>query len=268
VIRGFPWALVLFVLAALHALFIVVGVAFSHEFPICAIVITGVALIAAVAGGVFVQGAGLFARPLLRVDGARARDRVALTFDDGPDPVHTRRVADLLEARGHRGTFFAIGQRAEEHASLLAELVQRGHALGNHSFSHAHTTPFFPVDRLAGELERVQALFERAAGVRPRWFRPPVGILSPRVVQAARRAGLELVGWSASARDGVRTTVDDAYARLARGLKPGAILVLHDGSERAGATPIAPEVLTRVLDEMARRGLRSVTLDDLTGGQA
>jgi peptidoglycan/xylan/chitin deacetylase (PgdA/CDA1 family) len=84
------------------------------------------------------------------------------------------------------------------------------------------------------------------------------------VVGAARKTGLALVGWSATARDGVASaTVESATERLMRALKPGAILVLHDAAERGGRAPIAPEVLSRVLEAMAARNLKSVTLDQL-----
>jgi peptidoglycan/xylan/chitin deacetylase (PgdA/CDA1 family) len=90
--------------------------------------------------------------------------------------------------------------------------------------------------------------------------------LSPRVVGAAQKTGLALVGWTATARDGVSTTVEVATARLIRSARPGAILVLHDGAEQDGRSPIAVQVLSRVLDELDRRALKSVTLDQLLDG--
>jgi peptidoglycan/xylan/chitin deacetylase (PgdA/CDA1 family) len=91
-----------------------------------------------------------------------------------------------------------------------------------------------------------------------------VGLLSPRVVGAAARAGLELVGWSASARDGrAATTAAQAAARLIAAARPGAILVLHDAAERGGRVPVAAAALPAILDALEARGLRSVTLDEL-----
>lgn len=262
-IRGFPWARVLFAAAALAT---VACVALGRATPWWALGAIAGALLIAVGSGVFLQGAGLFARPILAMRPERAAGRVALTFDDGPHATHTREVLDLLDAHGHRATFFVIGARAAGEPALLDELVARGHRLGNHSFHHSHATPILPVAQLAEELARAQALLSRSGGAAPRWFRAPVGLLSPRVVAAAERAGLELVGWSATARDGVGTTVDEAAARLVRALLPGAILVLHDGAERAERAPIAAAVLARLIPELAARGLRSVTLDELLNG--
>ena len=194
---------------------------------------------------------------------ARARDRVAITFDDGPDAEHTRPLLELLERRGHRATFFVIGKRAEAAPALVAEIVRRGHGLGNHSYEHAYTTPFRDPARLAADLARAQEVMAQA-GARVRFFRPPIGILSPRVAAAARRLGLTLVGWSATARDGrAATTAAEAAARLIAAARPGAILVLHDAVERGARTPVAAAALGPLLDALAARGLRSVTLDEL-----
>lgn len=220
------------------------------------------ALLGLVGVGVFVLPSGTFGRPLLGGDGRRPL--VAITFDDGPDPAATREIMTLLEERGHRGTFFVIGQRAAAERELVHEIARRGHALGNHSYFHSHLTPFHSAGRLAAELEETGAVLAATTGVRPRWFRPPMGLLSPPVAEAARRAGLDVVGWTCSARDGwASTTLEAAVARLERGLRPGAILVLHDAVERGTRAPIAPAVLRRLLVLLEVRGLRSVTLDEL-----
>jgi peptidoglycan/xylan/chitin deacetylase (PgdA/CDA1 family) len=257
-VRGFPWARALFAVA-------VAGAGAAAWLPAWWCALDALLLFSAVGAGVFVQGAGLFARPILSVAPSRAAGKLALTFDDGPDPAHTRQVMDALEAGGHRGTFFVIGRRAEPQVELLKELVARGHALGNHSWSHAHSTPFLPPKKLAEELTRTQSLLAQAGGA-TRWFRPPVGLLSPRVVAAARLAGVELVGWSANARDGVASTVEKAASRLSQAMAPGAILVLHDAAERGGHAPIAAGVVRKLLAELTARGLRSVTLDELISG--
>ena len=219
------------------------------------------ALVAIIAIGIGVPASGIFASPVLR--GHTTRARVALTFDDGPHRRFTPAILDLLESRGHRGTFFVIGARAEQHEALLADLVRRGHEVANHTWRHSYTTNLMAPPALAAELERTNALVQRVTGVRPRWFRPPVGLLSPRIERAARLAHLELVAWTATARDGVRaTTVDDAFARLERALAPGAILVLHDARLSGDDEPIARAVLARLLDVMDARGLKSVTLTE------
>jgi peptidoglycan-N-acetylglucosamine deacetylase len=266
-IRGWPWARVVFVAAVAAAAGAVVATLAGIDVPWPLLLGAAVALVAAIGGGVFVQGSGLFARPILAVEAARAGNRVAITFDDGPDATHTRPILELLERGGHRATFFVIGKRAEAAPELLAEMVRRGHGLGNHSYEHAHTTPFRHPARLAADLARAQEVMARA-GARVRFFRAPIGLLSPRVAEAARRTGLTMVGWSASARDGrAATTADEAAARLIAAARPGAILVLHDAVERGARAPVAAAALARLLESLAARGLRSVTLDELIGDE-
>lgn len=224
------------------------------------------ALLGVIAIGVGVQGSGIFARPIMGVRSGRAE--LALTFDDGPDPVHTRAVLDALEAHGHRGTFFVIGDRAATQLDLLGEIVRRGHGLGNHSLHHSYLTTFVHPQALAAELGSVGGLLASACGQAPRWCRPPVGLLSPRVAAAARRQELELVAWTASARDGGWRSVSRGLSRLLPALTPGAILVLHDGRGSRGQPSIAREILEGLFEPLAARGLRSVPLDQLVAPEA
>jgi peptidoglycan/xylan/chitin deacetylase (PgdA/CDA1 family) len=232
-----------------------------------AVVIAAAGLLAMTAGvGAVVPSSGVFARPVLGI--RTAHRELALTFDDGPDPRWTPLVLDLLESRGHRGTFFVIGDRAARHPGLLAEMAQRGHEIANHTWSHSLSTVFIAPPRLAQELERANDLIERTTGTRPAWFRPPAGLLSPRIAPAARLAGLKLVTWTASARDGVRfTSVHAALSRLDGFIVPGAVLVLHDAARDGDRRPIACEVLRVVLDRMESAGLCSVRLSELCAGR-
>ncbi len=238
------------------------GAAFAGAVPVRFAIGAVVMLTGTIGIGAIAQGSGVFARPVMSV--RTTRRELALTFDDGPDPRWTPPLLDLLEAHGQRGTFFVIGARAEQHAALLADMSRRGHEIANHTWSHALYTACIPPRRLAQELERANVLIERATGARPTWFRAPVGILSPRIAAAVRLAGLRLVAWTASARDGVRfTTVPAAFARLEKSIVPGAVLVLHDAARDGDREPIARELLLMVLDRMEAEGLRSVTLSEL-----
>jgi peptidoglycan/xylan/chitin deacetylase (PgdA/CDA1 family) len=240
------------------------GATVAGAAPVSIAVVTAVLLVLIVGVGTTVPSSGVFARPVIGV--RTTRRALALTFDDGPDPRWTPALLDMLEARGHRATFFVIGARAERHAALLDEMRRRGHEIANHSWAHSYATPFIPPARFAHELERTNDLIKRATGVRPQWFRPPVGLLSPRIPQAALAAGLRLVTWTASARDGVAsTTIARALTRLDASILPGAILVMHDAAMSGDREPIARELLRLVLDRMESSGLRSVTLSDLCG---
>ncbi len=200
--------------------------------------------------------------------GARAphdRPEVALTFDDGPDPAATPALLDLLAERGAPATFFLVGERARAHPDLVRRIVAEGHLVANHSDRHALTTNFFGVARLRAELTACQETLTALAGAPPRYYRPPVGLMNHAVAPVCRALGLEVVGWSVRSLDTTRRTVEAVLARVRRGLRPGAIVLLHDGGqepERARAIAAA------VLESAAEAGLEPVRLDRLLGGPA
>lgn len=258
--EGFLWVTLVIALAA--ALLAVTGVVSGVQAAL------GALPLAVVIGiGVGQPRSGVFARPLLRVN--TRQPAIAITFDDGPDPRWTPAVLDLLESRGHRATFFVIGARAEQHADLLAEMARRGHELANHTWSHSYWTVFQSPPTLARELNRTNRVIERAAGRAPRWFRPPVGLLSPRVPQGARLAGVDLVSWTATARDGVaRTGIPKALSRLDAAIAPGAILVMHDAPIGTDRPLIVLELTRQLLERLDVAQLKSVTLSELCGGES
>ncbi|MSQ83999.1 MAG: polysaccharide deacetylase family protein [Myxococcales bacterium] len=219
-----------------------------------------IGLAAAVTIGVRFAQTGVFARPLLRVSAAKGR--LALTFDDGPHPRHTRQILDLLDACGQRATFFVVGDKVAHYPEVAREIVARGHGIANHSLRHQPWTPMLPARMLATELVTANTLIFRHTGVKPTFFRAPVGLISPPVAAAALRAGLQLVHWSGTARDGLAWAQPQAcLERLRKATVAGAILVLHDG---VGVDDcIAVRILPQLLADMAALGLQSVRLDEL-----
>lgn len=199
----------------------------------------------------------LYGRVLRRFPGD-PEGRVWLTIDDGPDPEDTPRVLDVLDAYGARATFFVVGERARRFPALVREVVDRGHQLGNHTMDHAQYS-FWAAGprRAARQIEDCQKVVEDAAGVRPRWFRAPVGFENPFVSAAVERLGLQTVGWSARGFDGVVADVDRVLDRLRPGLRDGAIVLAHERGRNAAGEPIAVDVLRGVLGSLAERGLRA-----------
>ncbi|MCC6216389.1 MAG: polysaccharide deacetylase family protein [Polyangiaceae bacterium] len=192
---------------------------------------------------------------------------VALTFDDGPDPATTPRVLELLHAHGARATFFVIGHKVRLHPELVRRIAADGHAIGVHGDQHDRLHTLRSPRRVLEDLERAIGAVEAATGARPTLFRPPIGHVSPRTVAAARRAGVTIVAWSVRARDGVGSPAPEAVAaRIARGLRDGAVVALHDASERGDREPASVRALPQVLDALRSRGLPTVTLDELGAG--
>ncbi|MEN8163165.1 MAG: polysaccharide deacetylase family protein [Acidobacteriota bacterium] len=191
-----------------------------------------------------------------------AGGRIALTFDDGPDPEVTPAVLKLLEDRGVAATFFPIGQRAANHPSLVERITAAGHSLGNHSWSHSPAFFFHSLPRLAEEIDRSQEFLEAHGGKRPVHFRAPAGIRGPFLQPMLERRGMDLTAWN---RRGFDTTDTQPYRilkRLTRRLGPGDILLLHDGSSARASDgrPVVLQVLPRLLDAIEARGLTPVAL--------
>lgn len=215
-----------------------------------------------VAAGLWPRGT-LLGPTLVRLPpGARARREIALTFDDGPDPEITPRVLDILDARGARSTFFCIGRRVERYRDVTAEIARRGHCVENHSHRHRNAFWFLPPALLRDEIERAQGAIATATGRAPRLFRAPAGIRSPLLDPVLARAGLELAAWTRRGFDTVSPDPGRVLARLVRGLAPGDILLLHDGSSARGAIgdPVILAVLPRLLDAVEAAGLKPVPL--------
>jgi peptidoglycan-N-acetylglucosamine deacetylase len=193
---------------------------------------------------------------------AAARNEIALTIDDGPDPLVTPQVLDILHRYRCRVTFFCIGQESQRHPELCREIVRHGHAIENHSQGHSHRFSVLGPGALARELQLSQDTLARICGQRPLFFRAPAGLRSFLLQPALERLGLRLATWSARGFD---TRVGDAQRvrqSLLRGLRPGAILLMHDGhaARTPQGVPVILDVLPSVLEAAAAAGLRPVTL--------
>jgi len=190
---------------------------------------------------------------------------VAITIDDGPDPLVTPRVLQILAQYHARATFFCIGEQVARFPALLRQCTAAGHAVENHSHTHRCTFALMGPGQLRREIERAQQIILHAGGALPRLFRAPAGLRSPWLDPVLQRLGLQLASWTRRGFDTISCEPERVLERLTRDLRAGDILLLHDGhaarSRRGEAVII--EVLPRLLEELARRGLTAVTLREL-----
>jgi peptidoglycan-N-acetylglucosamine deacetylase len=229
--------------------------------PLWVGIVALVAYLSFVAAGIALPQLEMFGDVIWR--GAIGRQRLALTFDDGPHPVTTRAVLELLAQRGHKATFFVLGQKALLFPDVVREIHEAGHTLGVHGHSHPWLYALRAPSAVAEDIARAQAAVERAAGVRPHLFRPPIGRVSPRVAAGARRAGVITVAWTVRGLDGVSMTrPEDVIRRVSKKLRDGAIVLLHDAAEEGDFEPASVQCLPRLLDEIERRGLITVGADE------
>lgn len=214
--------------------------------------------------GIYFPRLEMYGEVLCRASSGSAR--LALTFDDGPHPVTTRRVLAALGPTRHRATFFVLGAKVEKYEDVVREIRAAGHSLAIHGYTHDRLHPFRSPSRVASELVRALDAVERACGMRPHWFRPPLGQTSPTTVLGVKRARLKLIGWSGRGLDGVRwRSAESVLKSVLRGLDDGAVLVLHDAAENDDFEPASLSILPRLLAELDARGLTSVGIDSLFG---
>ncbi|HCP46813.1 MAG TPA: hypothetical protein DIU15_12275 [Deltaproteobacteria bacterium] len=243
------WALVIYVL-----------VADGGSWPL--IPGAGLAIVATVTLGSFNARWELFTAVISR---GPARDgTVALTFDDGPHSSYTPVVLDLLEEAGAKATFFMVGERVRESPEVARMVLERGHQVAHHSDRH-HWPVMFSRRAAAEDVARGTDAIEVATGCRPRFYRPPVGLLTPELGDAVREAGMLLAAWSVRAFDGFRGDGESVRRRVGAKVEAGDIVLLHDGRSgiRRAVKPPALDALPGILEDLAARGLRSVTLSDL-----
>ncbi len=197
----------------------------------------GLGAVAAVAGVTFsaVQAApavtaiGPWRRRLLpRLSGAGPTAHIALTLDDGPDPTSTPVFLDLLAEHARRATFFVLGAQAVNHPHLLRRMVDEGHEVAIHGWTH-HCTLARPPGLLHRELRRARDSVEDLTGSTVAWYRPPFGVLSTEVLLVCRTLGLTSVLWTAWGREWERSaTPPRIVSSLQATLRDGGTILLHD----------------------------------------
>ena len=196
--------------------------------------------------GVLAYGLGAPRATLLgpaMICAAGPRD-VALTFDDGPSP-YTGQVLDVLRRERVRATFFLCGANARRYPELVRRIRAEGHQIGNHTYSHPYLY-LMSEARIASEIDRTQDVLRKITGRRPTLFRPPYGVRWFSLWPLLRERGLTMVMWSDRGYDGsldadgiAKTTLDQ--------LRPGAIILLHDGFETRAPAEVDRAATVRAL---------------------
>ncbi len=179
------------------------------------------------------------------------RREVWLTIDDGPDALHTPQMLELLSRFDARATFFTIGKKAAALPEEIARIASVGHEVANHTFSHPSASfwSYLPAG-IGAEIDRHP--------VRSGYFRAPAGLKNFFVHPLLVRRGMRLVGWSVRGLDTVRRAPETVVARIRSGLRPGAIILLHEGHRTATTPGFHPRCLELTLALLAAEGYRCV----------
>lgn len=243
IVAGYPWWWGLALVMGAHALWLI-----PTLIPACAWCGEVVTTLSQARGG---EQASSSSPP--------KRNEVWLTIDDGPDPEDTPRLLDLLDAHQAKATFFFIGAHAEKHPGLVREVIARGHEVANHTMHHVQYWFWaFGPGGVNRELQDCQQALTEITGTAPRWFRAPAGLKNPFVQAWLEKKNMRLAGWSARGLDGVVTDPERVIQRLFAEIRPGCIILMHEGRIADNGQHLAPQVLERLLTHLHQQGFRCV----------
>ncbi len=195
--------------------------------------------------------------------GRTGKNFVALTFDDGPSETTTELILDLLDKYSVKATFFVAGVNVLKHPEIIKEIIARGHTIGNHSFHH---NPFLMLgshNYLYEEIFKAQKVL-KSMGINTLAFRPPVGIISPKLPSVLDKLGMFCVTFSCRAGDFGNRRINNLSSRILKKVKADDIILLHDVLPRSkdDFTVLSSEV-EKILQDLAEKDLKIVPLSIL-----
>ena len=191
-------------------------------------------------------------------NGSENRRCVALTFDDGPDEVMTPKVLDVLKKYNLKATFFVIGKKAERNPELISRIINEGHIIGGHSWTHTCDFPLKSSAEIYNELLQCEESVYNITGKRMVLFRPPFGVTNPLIAEAVAKKECTCIGWSVRSLD-TNESKDrkDINNRIVQRLHNGAIILLHDRCEKAD------ELLQLLISDLFKEGYDIINLDEM-----
>ncbi|KAF2335967.1 polysaccharide deacetylase family protein [Flavobacterium ginsenosidimutans] len=182
--------------------------------------------------------------------------KIALTFDDGPS-IYTLEVLELLKKYNAKATFFCIGKNIETHPEILQKVIDEGHLVGNHSYSHSKFFDFYNAEKITEELQKTDALLEKFTSKKINFFRPPYGVTTPSIRRALKVTGHKTIGWNIRSLDGGTTNQELIFNRLIKHISPGGIVLLHDTGKHSVL------VLEQFLQFLQQNNYQVISIEEL-----
>jgi len=189
--------------------------------------------------------------------GARNIRSVSLTFDDGPDPVRTPLILDILAEEKVKATFFCKGKNLDGNEEIVRRIVREGHRIGGHSYFHSDWFDFYPARKMIAELSLTDEKIFSITGLRPRLFRPPYGVINPMVKKAVAAMKYEVIGFSNRLWDTTSRPPEKLLARFRKQLRPGDIILLHDTGRHTSG------ILKKIILHARSDGYSIIPLDEM-----
>ncbi|WP_239328047.1 polysaccharide deacetylase family protein [Paenibacillus sp. ACRRX] len=194
---------------------------------------------------------------------AKTDQRVmALTFDDGPDPIQTTAILNVLKQYGVKSTFFVLGRRVKQHPEVVKKIIAEGHEIANHTFSHTYFNARSTASFIRQEIERTQLAVYEVTGAKPTLFRPPGGNYNDRIINTAHLLGLKSVMWSwhQDTKDWTHPGVGKICDKVLKNAHNGDIVLFHDYVPGKTQTK---QALETILPELQKKGFQLVTVSEL-----
>lgn len=205
-------------------------------------------------GSYFIQS-DFFLRSLWK--GSKERKAIAITFDDGPMAEFTPRLLDLLKSESVPAAFFLIGKNIEGNETLVKRMADEGHVIGNHSYSHTFWFSLNGSKTITEDLKKCDDEIFRVTGKKPKFFRPPYGVINPMVKNAIQNGNYSCIGWSIRTYDTNAKSAEQLLQKALKNLSNGDIILFHDWGQ------FTIGILSDFIKEVRSRGFEIVGVDEL-----
>lgn len=186
---------------------------------------------------------------------------IALTFDDGPHPKYTDKILSILEKYHIHATFFVVGENVEHYPEVTKRVIEAGHELGNHTYSHADLSKISYREGCEEIMSAENAIFEENE-YSTRLLRPPGGLYNDTIFKIADRLGYSVILWTVDTRDWAHNSVDNIVKKVLSETKNGDIILFHDYISKKSPTP---EALEKIIPLLIEKGFKFVTVTELLG---
>ena len=195
--------------------------------------------------------------------GPTDQNRIALTFDDGPDPRYSEKVLDVLKEYNVPATFFVMGSRAVAYPEIVQRMVNEGHIIGNHTYFHPNLVEEADIPTLEREVNRTEDVLNDIIGYRTSLFRPPYGFLYNELVEKLAEMRYLVIGWTVDSLDWQEDPPEVIASRVLDNVQPGAIILMHDGADWDGDRTNTIEALRQIIPTLQEQGYEFVTVPEL-----
>lgn len=197
------------------------------------------------------------------LSGDRSENRIALTFDDGPDPRFTPQILDVLQGYNVKATFFLMGARAKAYPELVQRIIDEGHIIGNHTYWHPDLVEEGDIPTLQNEVNRTEATLAEQIGYRTKLFRAPYGFLNNELVEKLQDMNYSVVGWTVDSLDWQEAAPEVIAYNVLNNIHPVAIILMHDGAEWEGDRTNTIEALRQIIPTVKDEGFEFTTVPEL-----